>query len=167
MPVDAYSIVAWLKGVNPILATLLVSLLPVVEPRYGVVIGVTLYGASLFEALASSIAALLILSILLTTTIDKILDSGKNGRLSRISLVKRLVTWVEERSKSKASGLVERYGWLGLILFVAVPLPLTGVYTGAVAGLLLGIRGKKLFYALLIGGGLSLLITGLSIGLAV
>lgn len=45
-----------------------------------------------------------------------------------------------ERSSARLSARVKRWGLLGLVLFVAVPLPGTGAWTGAVAATLLGIR---------------------------
>lgn len=163
--VDVYSVAAGLKGIDPHIATLLLSMLPVVEPRYALVIAVTLYGMSIIDALAISLVGLIILSILLVVAVERLIYSGKYGVLSRVPLVRRLVYWVEERSMGRASPIVERYGWIGLVVFIAVPLPMTGVYTGTVAGLLLGIEDKKLFYALLAGGVVSILITGSSVGL--
>ncbi|MCE4626228.1 MAG: small multi-drug export protein [Desulfurococcales archaeon] len=162
--IDIYSIAASLKGIDPALATLLISLLPVIEPRYALVIGVTVYGMSVLNAFILSIIGLIFLSIILASAVEKILESGKHGLLSRVSLVRRLVLWIEESSLGRASPLIERYGWVGLVLFIAIPLPLTGVYTGTIAGLLLGIKRKKLLYALLLGGFISILITGLSVG---
>lgn len=53
---------------------------------------------------------------------------------------------VERKSK-----LVERWGFWGLILFVAVPLPVTGAWTGTVAATLFKINPCKAFVAILIG----------------
>ncbi|WP_062662810.1 COG2426 family protein [Aeropyrum camini] len=61
----------------------------------------------------------------------------------------------------RAGGYVERYGWAGLILFIAIPLPATGMYSGALAAALLGIRDPRLLASLLAGGYLSLAITAL------
>ena len=38
--------------------------------------------------------------------------------------------------------MVEKYGALGLILFVAIPLPITGAWTGCVAAFLFGVRKR-------------------------
>ncbi len=46
----------------------------------------------------------------------------------------------------------------GLAAFIAVPLPVTGMYTGAALGLLLGVRGARLMAALLAGGSASVLL---------
>ena len=47
--------------------------------------------------------------------------------------------------------MIERYGPIGLALFVAVPLPITGAWTGSAAAYLLGFSFKKAFPAITIG----------------
>ncbi|SMB96449.1 Uncharacterized membrane protein [Desulfonispora thiosulfatigenes DSM 11270] len=62
----------------------------------------------------------------------------------------------------KKSGNVEKYGAIGLLLFVAVPLPGTGIYSGAVVAFLLGIR----FWYALISLTLGMVTAGIAITLA-
>ncbi len=70
--------------------------------------------------------------------------------LSRVRFFDRLMqwyfTWTKRRSKS-----IERYGWLGLTLFVAIPLPVTGAWTGSILAVLLGLRFKYAFSAVFVG----------------
>ncbi len=56
-----------------------------------------------------------------------------------------------EKAQKKIHKHVERWGWLGLALFIAVPLPGSGVYTGGVAGYALGFSFKRFMYASIIG----------------
>lgn len=56
-----------------------------------------------------------------------------------------------ERIRERAKPLVDRYGFLGLALFVAVPLPGTGAYAGSCAGWLLGMEWKRSFVAVSLG----------------
>jgi uncharacterized membrane protein len=61
------------------------------------------------------------------------------------------------------SGKIQRYGVWGLLLFVAVPLPGTGVWSGSLAAVLLDIRFKWAFAAILVGNLIAgLLIMGVS-----
>jgi len=46
---------------------------------------------------------------------------------------------------------VERYGWIGLAIFVGVPLPMTGAWTGSVLAYLMGIEYKRALPAILLG----------------
>lgn len=68
----------------------------------------------------------------------------------RYELFHRFFRWIHQRTK-KQQNMVNRYGFLGLTLFVAIPLPMTGVWTGAAVAYLLGIRKRHAFFALMLG----------------
>ena len=67
-----------------------------------------------------------------------------------IKCFKKLVEWLEHKSMSK-SGQIEKYEFLGLMLFVGIPLPGTGAWTGALIASLLDIKTKKAFLAICCG----------------
>ncbi|MFH1552125.1 MAG: small multi-drug export protein [Candidatus Omnitrophota bacterium] len=71
-------------------------------------------------------------------------------KLRHIKLFERFFDWLFERTRKKAA-LVERFEVLGLILFVAVPLPITGAWTGCVAATLFKIRFRYAFIAIMAG----------------
>lgn len=54
-------------------------------------------------------------------------------------------------SQKKAKPLVDKYGLIGMAIFIAIPLPGSGTWTGALAGHLLGFGYKRFFLANLIG----------------
>jgi uncharacterized membrane protein len=56
-----------------------------------------------------------------------------------------------ERTRQRTEKYVQKYGYFGLALFVAVPLPLTGAYTGALAAWFFGMNKWKAFIAILLG----------------
>lgn len=63
-------------------------------------------------------------------------------------------SWVHRKLESiraKAHPLVEKYGVLGLAVFVAIPLPGTGAYSGTAAAWLLGMEKRKGFLAVSLG----------------
>lgn len=70
--------------------------------------------------------------------------------LARIEFFRRLIDWFFERTWRKGK-LVERYGWVGLTLFVSIPLPVTGAWTGSAVAYLLGIESKRAFLAITLG----------------
>lgn len=55
------------------------------------------------------------------------------------------------RIHSKGSSYVKRYGILGLGIYVGIPLPITGVWTGTAIAWLLGLNWKKSFLAICLG----------------
>ena len=66
-------------------------------------------------------------------------------------------------ARTRARGkVVEKYEALGLILFVAIPLPVTGAWTGALAAYLFGVRRKYAIPAIAVG----ILIAGVVVTLA-
>ena len=50
---------------------------------------------------------------------------------------------------------MERWGWLGIALFVAVPLPITGAWTGTLGAWVLGFRRRRTLLAIVLGVGIA------------
>lgn len=70
--------------------------------------------------------------------------------LCRIKFLDRIIQWFLSRTRRRG-GLVERYERIGLALFVAIPLPITGAWTGAILAVIMGIRFKYAFLSIIIG----------------
>ena len=70
--------------------------------------------------------------------------------LSKFNKPRKFFDWLFSRTR-KRSQIVERYKMLGLTAFVAIPLPVTGAWTGAIAAFLFGIRFKHAILAILLG----------------
>src|SRR3989304_6106272 len=62
--------------------------------------------------------------------------------LSRIKILAKMISWIFKRTRRR-SAIVEKYERIGLMLFVALPLPGTGAWTGAIIAFLLGMSLKK------------------------
>jgi uncharacterized membrane protein len=56
-----------------------------------------------------------------------------------------------ERARIKLHNGVERWGWFGVALFVALPLPMTGAWTGTLGAWVLGVSRKKTMLAVILG----------------
>ena len=76
--------------------------------------------------------------------------------LSKVSFFERMLSWLFERTRRRGR-IVERYERIGLILFVAIPLPITGAWTGSLAAVLFGLKFKHAILSIFIG----ILIAGL------
>ncbi len=70
--------------------------------------------------------------------------------LKRTELFRPMVEKLENRALGK-SEQIEKYQFWGLVLFVGIPLPGTGAWTGSLVASLLGIKFKKAFPAVLLG----------------
>jgi uncharacterized membrane protein len=83
----------------------------------------------------------------------------------RFDFLKRFFNWWFARTR-KHSEIVEKYEALGLMLFVAIPLPMTGAWSGCVAAYLLGIKFRYAFPAIVLGVGVAgVIVTMTTIGI--
>ncbi|ASI99012.1 COG2426 family protein [Thermococcus celer] len=143
---------------NNLLEVFVLSLVPTFEGRYAIVYGIG-RGYPLWGTLAVASLGVLLLSLLLPAVlpyIDRLMLWLEGTPLDRVA---GLYLHYVERVRRKAHPYVERWGFIGLTLFVAVPLPGTGVWTGALAAYLLGIEKGQTIPALILGGVLSMGIT--------
>ncbi|MEM9077732.1 MAG: small multi-drug export protein [Bacteroidota bacterium] len=60
---------------------------------------------------------------------------------------KKSAVFIAKRAKTGSGGKIEKFGFLGLVLFVMIPLPGTGVYAGTIASHLFRIERKQAFFA--------------------
>jgi len=116
----------------------IVSLLPILELRGGI-LAAGMLNVDMVRALFICMAGTLLPIPFVLLFIRQILDWLRNTRF--VKLVRRLEAKAEENSKS-----IERYKTFGLFFFVAVPLPGTGAWTGALIAALIGMRFR---YAML------------------
>ena len=127
------------------LVTLIVSMVPVLELRGAIPIGVGL-GLSHFEAMVVSMIGNMLpvrFIILFIRPIFKWM-TAKSERLGR--LVKKLEAKAEGKWEQ-----VHRYQFFGLAIFVGIPLPGTGAWTGALVAALLDIRMRHAVPAIFLG----------------
>ena len=83
--------------------------------------------------------------------------------MSHSKLMNKFLNWLFERTRKKTKDKIEKYGDLALIIFVAIPLPNTGAWTGTLAAWLFGIPTNRalinIFYGVLIAGVIVTVIT--------
>jgi uncharacterized membrane protein len=118
---------------------LLATISPIIELRGGIPLGVLKYGLDPLLAFFIAVTA----NALIFFPIFFVLRLFYDKLLSRISLFNRYLDNLRKRGKPK----VDKYGFWGLALFVGIPLPFTGAYTGTILAWLLGVDWKKAFAA--------------------
>ncbi|MFH1900643.1 MAG: small multi-drug export protein [Candidatus Omnitrophota bacterium] len=126
------------------LLILLVSSLPIVELRGAIPLGI-IRGMSVGKVFFLSVLGnvLVIIPLLLFFKWTVI-------RLEKIRSIGKILEWWFMRVRKK-SKIVQAYGFWGLILFVAIPLPGTGAWTGAAAATLFNFKLPKAFLAIFLG----------------
>ena len=137
---------------------MLTAALPIIELRGAIPVGMSL-GISPAHATAISFIGSMIPVPFILFTIRPIFNYLKKTRL-----FKKLVHKLTDKSLNK-SGNIQKYGAWGLLIFVAIPLPGTGVWSGSLAAALLDMRFKWAFPAILVGNLIAaVIIMGLSNG---
>ncbi len=130
------------SGFPPEVIVLLISTLPVTELRGALPLAINFFHIPWYQALLLAIIGNLLpvpLLLLFWTSLAKL--------VSRSNLGRGLVDWISERTRRRA-GVIEKYGSIGLVLFVAIPLPGTGAWTGSVAAFLFGLRYRRALAAI-------------------
>jgi len=139
----------------------LLSLLPSFEGRYALVLGVFRGLNPILSMLAAS-AGVILLSMVLPHAFPKIDDLMvwmlRHGGRFRVKVASAYLKHVG-RIRVKAKPYIGKYGIPGLIFFVALPLPSSGVWTGALIAYVLAMSRYKTMAVLLAGGLLSNFIT--------
>lgn len=135
----------WGTHTGNLMMTMLISMVPVLELRGAIPAGVAA-GLSVKEALVVSIIGNLLPVPIIILFVRKVFDwmREKSERLDF------LVCRFEEKAK-KQSVMIDKYEWFGLVLLVAVPLPGTGAWTGALVAAMLNMRLKRALPAVFIG----------------
>ena len=130
---------------NKYILTFLMSMVPVIELRGAVPFGVGM-DLPLLPVLIVSVVGNMLPVPFIALFIRRIF--GFLRRRSR--RLDALVTKIEDRARKKARK-IKKYETLGLFVLVAIPLPGTGAWTGALVGALLNIRLKWLLPAIFAG----------------
>ncbi|WP_457637700.1 COG2426 family protein [Oceanithermus sp.] len=122
-----------------------VSMLPVVELRGAVPLGIGLGLPPWAAALAALLGNLLIVPFLLW------LVPGIVDWFSRYQWFAKAWDRLEARLRLKGEDAIQRYGALGLLLFVAIPLPGSGAWTGSLIAVVLGLKKRYAAPAIALG----------------
>ncbi len=121
---------------------LLITVSPIAELRVGIPVGISLGLAPWFVLVMAVIA-----NALVFFPVFFALRLFYHKFLFRIPLFNRYLDNLRKRGKPK----VDKYGFWGLTLFVAIPLPFTGAYTGTILAWLLDMNWRKAFPAVAVG----------------
>ena len=141
---------------NELLNLIIISLIPGIELRGSIPVGIA---QGLDPLMVFSIAVLL--NVLIAVMGFWFLDRLWDNWISRIRFFKHHL----EKNRKKAHEAVEKYGYLGLLLFVAIPFPGTGAYTGTLVAWALGMDRKKSMTMIAIGVLIAgVVVTAVSVG---
>lgn len=126
-------------------ATFLVSMVPIIELRGAIPIGVG-YGLDYWVVVLVAVIGNIIPVPFIILFIRKIFELMRKWSKK----LDGIVTKLEKRAESK-SDVVQKYAFWGLFVLVAIPLPGTGAWTGALVAAMLDMRLKRAFPAIALG----------------
>lgn len=129
------------------LITFLVAALPLSELRGAIPLAILKFGFNPAKALLISFLGNILPVLPLLIGIEKI--SGYLAR--RFSFFNSFFGWLFKRTRARHENHFHYFGDLALFIFVAIPLPLTGAYSGALAAFVFGIPKKHSFWSIFFG----------------
>lgn len=143
------SIVKWFTEylspyVSPEIVVFIISLFPILEVRGGLV------AARLLQIPETTAVPLCVLGNVLPIPFILLFIKQIFKWMKKTKVFRPMILWLEKKAMGKSTQ-IEKYGFWGLVLFVGVPLPGTGAWTGALIASLLGMEIKKSSVAILIG----------------
>ena len=132
------------SGISKEVIIFIISLMPILELRGG------LLAATLLDVEFVRAAVICIIGNILPIPIVLLFLRFVLDLFEKWSVTKKIVTWLEKKVEEKREQ-IDKYGYLGLIIFVGIPLPGTGAWTGSLLAVMLGLNRKKSFVCILIG----------------
>lgn len=131
-------------GISKDIIIFVISLMPILELRGG------LLAATLLDVEFVRAALICIFGNVLPIPFVLLFLRFVLDLFEKWSVTKKIVNWLDKKVQEKREQ-IDKYGYLGLILFVGIPLPGTGAWTGALLAVMLGLDRKKAFCCILIG----------------
>ncbi len=133
------------SGLSKELIVIIISILPIIELRGSIPVGMGLFELSWYQTLFLAIIGNLLPVPFLLLFFQAVVKYIRRVRVGE-KLLNPIIRHVE---RHKAA--IEKYERIGLMAFVAIPLPWTGAWTGAMAASLLGIKFRSAFFSIMAG----------------
>ena len=130
---------------SDILATIGIAASPISELRGAIPIAISVYDFPWYYAFLFGVIGNLLPVPFILLFLDAIIPV-----LCKVPVLDRMIQWFLARTRRRGK-IVERYERIGLALFVAIPLPITGAWTGSILAVLMGLRFRQAFLSIIAG----------------
>lgn len=131
---------------SEVLELIILTFLPFLELRASIPYGVFKTSISLLWVFVICVGVNILLAPLLYFFLDRVVHI-----FLRVGWIDKCYQRIVIKTQKKVHPYVEKYGILGLAIFIGIPLPGSGVYSGALGAYLLGFKFKDFFKAAVIG----------------
>ena len=138
--------VAWFSGISPEWAVFFLSMLPITELRVSIPVGIEVFGLSPWMTWLIAV-----LGNMTPTVGILLLIPHVHAWLMRHHVLGPMIEHKMQRAAGLFSGKYTVYGALALVVFVGIPLPFTGAWTGAFLAFLFDIPFRKSFPLIALG----------------
>ena len=124
---------------------MLVSSFPITELRFSIPYYILYKNIDWTIAASYSIIGNIMVGLIVISVIGPIMNYFKNN-----SILSRPINYILNRTASK-SKIINNFKFMGLIMFIGIPLPFTGVWTGALAAYIFSISNKRAIIGIIFG----------------
>lgn len=144
--------IQWLEKHNfsAELIVIIISMLPIIELRGAIPVGIFLFNFTWYKAALLSVIGNMLPIPFVLLFMEAVIRLMRKFRLGR-----KLTDWLFNRTRKRGK-IIERYKSAGLMIFVGIPLPGTGGWTGAMAANIFGLKFWRsllfIFFGVLLAG---------------
>lgn len=154
-------IIELLSSLPDSVATFLIAMIPITELRASIPIAITVYDMNPFAALIYSVLGNVVAGAFVIFFLERILQSILDFSPFLKNLWQKYINRIHTNNRKK----FEKWGSITLVTFVAIPLPMTGIFTGAVAASIFQIPFRKAWPLLALGSLISgIIVTLITVG---
>jgi len=132
---------------NHYLASVLIAMIPLAELRGAIPIAHLVFRIPLWQAFIVAVVG----NMIPIPFILLFLGPASDWLMRHSKIMERFFNWLFERTRKKLEAKYEVYAEVALAVFVAIPLPLTGAWSGAVAAFIFDIPFRKALFWIFIG----------------
>jgi len=130
--------IEWLKTLSPEVVTFFSSMLPFLELRFSIPFAMTAYGMEPWRALLISLAGNTLIAAFLLEALEPVTIFLKKHLSFMDSFFEKLF----HKTRTKHTKKISELGHIALVLFVAIPLPGSGAWSGALIAYVFGIKTR-------------------------
>jgi uncharacterized membrane protein len=135
------------ENITSQLAVFFTAMTPIGEIRAAIPLGLGVYKLNLYSVFIIAVIGNLIAAVIILY----ILEPLSKFLMRKFKPANRFFTWLFNRTRRKYSKKFEKYSGFALAVFVGIPLPMTGAWTGALIAFVFGISPKKAILDILMG----------------
>lgn len=132
---------------SPEIQTFLLAMTPLGELRVSLPIALTVFHLDLIKAYFISVLGNMVPVMVLLFFLDPV----SNWLSKKFKVFQKFFSWLFEKTRRRHGETIKKYGYPALVIFVGIPLPFTGGWTGSLVAFLFGIPFKLAFPLIFLG----------------